>query len=549
MGTAFLAFTLDRWRVPTLLGIVALLGLLHLLRWDPVDHQFATRPLAEAGQQVTPATPHEILFGPGSPDMPIVVTAEGGGIHSGVWACHVLATLEMMCRTGEGLEGRSLRNEIVCASGVSGGSYGLLYWLESYTNEGLKRLAAGNDHEAYAKEMFRLTRGRAMRTSLEFAIRGMVYHDTRVFSFLQQNHIATDRGHMLETAWARDLLRQPGKPTLPHSSGLWLSDWTADAKARRRPVALFNSTSEERGLPVIFATSSLGDLHKPHPLHYHRWCRDSSDQRLDVPVTAAVRCSASFPYVVPAARPRAVDCTAKAQHLLDGGYYDNTGVMGMVHWLRDALALPTHLAPDTHPPRLQEKTIIVIRILEADAASPDAVASSREQNQEGVFASQQNAADTGIRKGIIHQLTSPISAVLSVRSKGHREEATNALVALEREARQVGVKVKHFDFVYPHPAQPLSWHLTRPQMDEIARVRLDGRIADDKPSFPLHDLSTEVWVDNSGATSTEDVRDVWSPTNAGLHPTQTKLGHLRLHTENLFAQMKGATAKPIPVSK
>lgn len=513
MAAAFLIFTLDRWRVPGLLGIgVILFGIQHS-GIDPLDHTYHTRPLP-AGV-VTPASPRTLLLGPGAPEIPIVVTAEGGGIHAGAWTCHVLATLEMMTHVDPALRqllgGKTLRESIVCVSGVSGGSYGLLYWLDSYGYPDLKKLAAGTatpaGRQAYADELYRLTRGRAMRPSLDFAVRGLVYHDTRLIPLLQFQTIATDRGYMLEQAWARDLARTPGAPpSQPYAPGLWLSDWTARTVRRELPALLFNATSEERGVPFIFTTTTLGSPENPDPWHYSHWCVDGAGRPLDIPLTAATRCSATFPWVAPSPRAAGVTDPSKAQHLVDGGYFDNTGVMGMVRWLRDAMDISTR--EESLPPALPtpNKKIIVLRILEGLPA-------------------QENTTGRGkIAKGILPQILSPLTSILAVRERGHREEAQNALATLKREARAKGVEIESIDFIYPHPSQPLSWHLTRPQMYEIENTRIDLNIDDLRvrptaipaPSTPLPDLSTEAWYTGAKAPP---AKDIWTP----LPPENTPL--------------------------
>ena len=73
--------------------------------------------------------------------------------------------------------------------------------------------------------------------------------------------------------------------------------------------------------------------------------------------------------------------------------------------------------------------------------------------------------------------------------------------------------IESFDFIYPETgvseAKPLSWHLTRPQMEEIAKIGLEAKFP--RTDVRLDDLSTEVWVGKDPETAIKRrLSDAWS---------------------------------------
>ena len=62
----------------------------------------------------------------------------------------------------------------------------------------------------------------------------------------------------------------------------------------------------------------------------------------DVPLVTAARMSATFPYISPVARID-VDSHRPAYHLADGGYFDNSGVVSAIEWIRWHLDQPASM--------------------------------------------------------------------------------------------------------------------------------------------------------------------------------------------------------------
>ena len=92
---------------------------------------------------------------------------------------------------------------------------------------------------------------------------------------------------------------------------------------------------------------------------------DLSYPATDIPIATAVRLSASFPYVSPAARPDLRKHVlgpfprgAENLHLVDGGYFDNSGLVALSTWLDSGLQDDASQRPEQVP-----RKILVIQIL------------------------------------------------------------------------------------------------------------------------------------------------------------------------------------------
>jgi hypothetical protein len=108
-----------------------------------------------------------------------------------------------------------------------------------------------------------------------------------------------------------------------------------------RPAAIFNSTIDETGEPLVLATTDMHDIAPKSPGFCSHAKEPITDRRsfyslypkTDLPVVTAVRLAATFPYVTPAARALSA---CPEYHMIDGGYYDNYGVSNAIAWLEDA---------------------------------------------------------------------------------------------------------------------------------------------------------------------------------------------------------------------
>ena len=130
---SFLAFFLDRWRIPllvpfTILGIVSTLA-------PSNDHVYTVLP----GATIQPVSPADVLRNRwhNSNDCRVILVATaGGGIQSAAWTARVLAGLQEASSgrpDSQGCFGRSdFASNLTAVSSVSGGAVGAMFFLNQY---------------------------------------------------------------------------------------------------------------------------------------------------------------------------------------------------------------------------------------------------------------------------------------------------------------------------------------------------------------------------------------------------------------------------------
>lgn len=404
-------FYFDRFRIPVLIPIALILLLTS--RLGPSDHAFHT--VARPANQ-TLLAPADLLAA--KQDRVIVVAAAGGGIQSAAW------TSQVLCGLRHDL-GPSFDDSLLAISGVSGGSVGTMFYLrcvESSPEDMQGALAARN-------------------SSLEAVAWGLAHPDLRR-AVLPINALlwpGADRGWALERALRKNAQFSPMDRPL-----------AAVQLQKKWPVLLFNATEVRTGDPIVFTNSDfpvpLPSIDPNHALHgFHQVYKGR-----DVNLESAVRMSAAFPYVSPAARP---DTPWNAEHLVDGGYFDNSGLFTLTSWLKAAL-------PELPPPgqatalSLSRKKILVLTI----NAFPDSAWTKPD--------------DTPHRWP--YQLIAPAIAVLKVRSEGQQvrdfADSSNLLQILSlRGYDAVALTARYVPSDQSPPGSgtvkcpqdpPLTWHLT-----------------------------------------------------------------------------------------
>ena len=348
---AAFSFFFDRFRVPVLIPIVLL-----ALFTSRIGSSEAVFHSINRAANTTLPKPAERLADAG--DRIIVVAAAGGGIQAAAWTSQVLCGLRNDM-------GSTFADNVLAISGVSGGSVGTMFYLRCLESP-------PQDTQGVLG---------AQSSSLEAIAWGLAHPDLRraVLPVDWLSWPGADRGWALERALRKNA--QFSTKDMPLAS--------IDPQ-KRWPTVLFNSTEVRTGDPLVFTNSDFPVLtpaiDQNHALHgFHQVYAHS-----DVLLETAVRMSAAFPYVSPAAR---LDTASNAEHLVDGGYFDNSGLFTLAKWLRAAL-------PDIPPPGepLVKKRILILII----DAFPDA--------------KWQGAADTS--RAWPYQLAAPADAVLHVRSEG-----------------------------------------------------------------------------------------------------------------------------------
>jgi hypothetical protein len=356
----------------------------------------------------------------------IVVATAGGGIQAAAWTARVLTGLQH-----ESLNWGKTRfaDAVALISSVSGGAAGSLFFLDQYgmgpQGHGFQLADQGENFQNLVKD--------AYTPSLDDIAWALVYEDiprilTPYISF--RDDPLLDRGRMLELSW---------EPRVKHA-GL-LSSWRDGVKEGWRPATIFNSTLAESGEPLLLATTDLArdpptnigpKQGKPRLRSFY----DMFD-RTDIPVVTAVRLAASFPYVSPAARALT---SQPVYHSIDGGYFDNYGVVSAIQWIDEALE---GTPPDRRPPVL----VIQIRSF-PDDADPDPKS-----------------------RGWFFQSYAPLEGLLSVRTTGQLVRDRNALLLLRAKWKNPGAeelpRIRFAGFEFKGHGAPLSWKMNRAQTDAI----------------------------------------------------------------------------------
>jgi hypothetical protein len=497
-GLAALAFFLDRFRVPVLTS----LGVFFLaLNSVTGDHYLKRLPVPDSlGQKDGPGklpTPKTVLDrfqeratsvnGPSATNVDsrkpkaarpvIVVTATGGGIHAAAWTSSVLAKVEEEFRA----KGASFHESILLMSTVSGGSVGTVPWLVNYTpGEGFGRMVqktAAQAGKAPDKET-PIPRERAIAecSDLQAAAWGLTYADfLRIllpfrWSNLGRTLDTYDRGWALEQAFWRnrktacDQEARGGKKdeikkddTKKHDTQTvaWLAGFATV------PAFSLNTTAEETGSRFLIANYRI----EPEKKESEITPADSFLDRLksDLPLSTAARLSANFPYVSPMPRlvPAGDDEKLPAEernirglHFGDGGYFDNDGTASAMEFLWYALK-----------GRKAEDPLVPVLILEIrDGPDPSGAGDPAPK--------EKNWGSTDQALGPL--LTFYNANHVSVTRRNRRE-----LCFMER-ALDGKASFTHMVLPYrppkedcpdveecPAESEPLSWHLTGKQKDEI----------------------------------------------------------------------------------
>ena len=168
---------------------------------------------------------------------------------------------------------------------------------------------------------------------------------------------------------------------------------------------------------------------------------------LTVPAVTGARLSATFPWISPAARPAPSMNTRRAEHQLDGGYYDNYGIAALDEWLDDGLKTIFGTTDQQPAKREQNRgTILIIQIR---------------------YAGDDNAPTT-MPEGFFSQLAAPLFGLYNSRTAAQQLRADEYFDVFARYWESRGVNVVNAAFKFSGPA-PLSWHLTQAEKEQLTK--------------------------------------------------------------------------------
>jgi hypothetical protein len=245
----------------------------------------------------------------------VFVASEGGGIRAAYWTAAVLDALDAI--------DPGLKQRMRVLSGVSGGSLGLAAWLATHRGDfcpaGSPQGASGGGTVGLLTSAPpKLPATRALAADfVSPAVAGMFYGDL-VQRFLPVPLGALDRSRAIEGAWQRAFSHLPGRPF----------EHTLDAlyeTCPQLPQLVLNATRVETGERVALTRLPAGggtfvntfDAMQPGSM-----ARRQS-------LAGLVHHSARFPLVSPAGTVRIEGAAGEVPpsfRLVDGGYFDNSGV-------------------------------------------------------------------------------------------------------------------------------------------------------------------------------------------------------------------------------
>jgi hypothetical protein len=403
---------------------------------------------------------------PRAPERPIiVVSANGGGIQSAAWTAKVLAGLT------ESMPPENRQRFLECIrliSGVSGGSVGTMFFVNEISgpNAGQSISRKVNDIVQEAEE-----------SGLEEVVWGLTYPDLgHAFAPWRRSDLLLDRGHALEEKWAKTA-HDHKSPDLRDS----FLKWNQGVMDGWRPATIFNATLVESGERLQISTSPVRDPRKSPDSPDKEVSRGRQEFfdlfKADIRIATAARLSASYPYVSPAARPtdesesaltRRTDRRYARMHVVDGGYFDNSGLCALTEWLNEGLTERENLRRAANLPPITNDHILVIEIRGFPAPKSN-------QEQPNPNASHPfDPLSVVFQRGWIYQLYAPLSTMFGVWTSGQQATNVTEFDLLQKYWHEKKIEIEPVIF-QPDPsayqkaggAVPLSWHLRKQDKDSI----------------------------------------------------------------------------------
>lgn len=426
-------FFFDRYRIP-LLTCIVLLSL--TTTYAPESDHFYRVELGQGPpHMLRPSVLVATRKNQGHKRLIAVATA-GGGIQAAAWTARVLFGLEEECAQQNSSANCDVRDSIVVLSGVSGGSLGAMAYARSF--------APGLDPVSSATVVTNTE-----TSAIDEVAWGWVVPDLfrAILPWFRRQFI--DRGWALEDKWrAVHTLRDPKL-----GRDVFLGDW-APSEKHLMPGLLLNATVVETGRPIVFSNTDFPNDEKDATglVNFYDLFPELK-RRYDIRVNTAARLSASFPFVAPAARSNLTNPPVPDFHIVDGGYYDNYGMVALLGWLHNALNDTTIPLSTRAEVKAELADVLVLQIKPFPAFSDPT---------------------PHTQHGWGFQTTAPLKGILNVRDVG-QDARDDTELGLFTDSYKREVKVWRADFVYPNDPDigrdclkaPLSWKLSIDQLDCI----------------------------------------------------------------------------------
>ncbi len=238
----------------------------------------------------------------------VIVAVDGGGIRAATWAVSILTALE-----GDVPE---FPYHLRVMTGASGGMVGSAYFVASLAppSPGQGPLHRSASHARLGREDMLAA---ISADSLEPAVRKLIFGDLFPLPF----RAWADRGYALEREWE----------ARTEVLSATFADLGPGEKEGWRPSLVVSPVIVEDGRRLLISNLDLEALTRPG----HGDSVSALELRRMIPgaerlrISSAVRMSASFPYVTPAAELP----TIPLRRVVDAGYYDEHGVDLALRWI------------------------------------------------------------------------------------------------------------------------------------------------------------------------------------------------------------------------
>lgn len=426
------SYFLDYYRVPTLM--LVLLLLMGGYFFSNFDHRF---PVVRVEKRTHNSSPDSIASKSKpetqNEDVCIIVVAPGGGIHASAWTGKVLTGLHERYRD-------RFASRLKLISAVSGGAVGAMFYLDHFPHLVYAASPPTAQEQLSIKEdkfysLLDQTFRRSSTSSLESLAWGAAFPDTA--RLLLGNWIQEDRGMVQERRWLRRMDIEGD------DYGATLFRWKEQAQSALLPYVVFNATEAETGRRVLFSTFQFGLLKSESNMPSEARAIDFltiANNQFDLPISTAVRLSATFPYAAAAAMP-AKD-TLPLGHIVDGGYVDNEGLLTALDFIRlDAQSQDSN----------RSKQYVLIRIQHTPPVQDHLISPT----DPGLSGSGWEYASFG-----------PLMAMSNVRATSQRERGEKELTLLKESFEpQHNIVSVVLEFSPPagYKAPPLNWKLSPKQ--------------------------------------------------------------------------------------
>ncbi|BFM05202.1 hypothetical protein [Halioxenophilus aromaticivorans] len=252
------------------------------------------------------------------------VASQGGGLRAAYWASQGLAALTS--------EIPGISNNLFSLAGVSGGSVGNAFFAAALAGQ----TQPANSHCDPQTERLPCLLGLAVgQDYLSPVLTSFLYNDMlyRFFPVAGWPFLARDRAAVLETSWENGFAQIFGGNQLSQPMQQIYRQQT-----RWLPLLLSMGAHQETGARLITAPFDIDPTIFVD--HYNTYrlmgCHSDAGLQCDVRASTAALNSARFPYVTPAGTLATSTPWHQKDHIIDGGYVENFGLMAtqqMIHYL------------------------------------------------------------------------------------------------------------------------------------------------------------------------------------------------------------------------